>query len=77
MSLSVSDATRLIVAVVVNCCFAATFLVFLGLMAYWGMKYPPEQASKAMMGILPETGGVGVLLAACTTIQSRLLASKV
>lgn len=74
MSLSISDLNRLIIGVIVNCCFGATFLVLLGLMAYWGVKYPPEQASAAIFAMMPAAGGCGVLLAACTAVQLKLLA---
>jgi hypothetical protein len=73
MALSVADLNRIFISIVVNCCFAATFFVILTIIYRYSQAADTQPAQQMLGSLLPKAGGCGVLLAACTTIQLRLL----
>jgi hypothetical protein len=68
MSDSSSEINKLMTCTVVNCCFIATF-IFMG-MVVWHLVMTNQE--DALGKLLPATGGVGILVAACTTVQIKV-----
>ena len=72
MALTVADLNKIFICIVVNCCFAATFFVILTII-YRYSQAADTQHQQMLGSLLPKAGGCGVLLAACTAVQLRLL----
>lgn len=72
MAISVSDLNKIIISIVVNCCFVATFAVVLTAI-YRYSQSDSQHAQQMLNSLLPKAGGCGLLVGACTTVQLRLI----